>query len=153
MTMSIITIHMSSIEMRYALETQSTTTIGKIKEILKIHFQRAPLTITTILFKAGTFAIAFSTLKYGGLVFVALWMLPAIIALIKALCGKTEGFRVVWLASLNVLTTIDTLPDKQDRDEEWFKGVRINHHAGFVFNSFALIIFYLLAAYTNLTFH
>ena len=99
MTMSVLTIHMSSIEcFGESLQTEATTKVGKIKDMLKIHLQRAPLTITTILFKAGTFAIAFSTLKYGGLVLATLWMLPAIIAVIYAMFTReAEGpAQTVW---------------------------------------------------------
>ena len=95
MTFSTVTIHMATIDgvkfTQDALDNESddedeeilTDKRASFKETLYEYIKQVPFNFPTILFKTGTLAITFSTLKYGGIAHViALVLLPTILFLI-----------------------------------------------------------------------
>ena len=82
MTFSTITIHMATVDganFMQALDNE-TDECATFKETLFEYINQAPFNIPTILFKTGTLAIIFSTLKYGGITHgIALVLLPWIV--------------------------------------------------------------------------
>ena len=101
MVMSTITIHMASIDMSHYLPSMGTyiETLS-FKEGGLLYLRRAAFNIPSTLFKTGTLALMFSTLKYGGAVHVTILAL-AYYCVMKL--TSTE-FSVA-LAGMNIFTT------------------------------------------------
>ena len=63
---------------------------GNVVFSLLIQLIRGPIIVTCIIFKTGTLALVFSTLKYGGIVIVALWMVPAMLIFIQLIRERND---------------------------------------------------------------
>ena len=102
MVMSTITVHMASVDMSNYLISIDEARIDTLsfKEAGLLYLRRAAFNIPSTLFKTGTLALMFSTLKYGGAVHVT------ILALAYYLVMKLNStYKSVILAGMNVFTT------------------------------------------------
>ena len=72
------------------LQWQGSSPSKNVLLSLVIQFIRAPIIITCIIFKAGTLALVFSTLKYGGIIIAALWMVPALLIFIQLIRERND---------------------------------------------------------------
>ena len=101
MVMSTITVHMASIDMSHYLPSMGTyiETLS-FKEGGLLYLRRAAFNIPSTLFKTGTLALMFSTLKYGGAVHVTILALAYYFVM-----RFTSTESSVTLAGMNVFTT------------------------------------------------
>ena len=101
MVMSTITVHMASSDMSYYLPSMGTyiETLS-FKEGGLLYLRRAAFNIPSTLFKTGTLAFLFSTLKYGGAAHVTILALAYYFAM-----RFTSTESSVTLAGMNVFTT------------------------------------------------
>ena len=102
MVMSTITVHMASVDMsNYLLSIgiPSIVTLS-LKEAGLLYLRRAAFNIPSTLFKTGTLAFMFSTLKYGGAVHVTILALAYYFVM-----RFTSTESSVTLAGMNVFTT------------------------------------------------
>ena len=154
MGLSTISIHMAT------LQWQGSSPSKNVLLSLVIQFIRAPIIITCIIFKAGTLALVFSTLKYGGFVIAALWMAPVMLFFILHLDGNSwprrydkglkgeetkDTARALQASLMNIITIV--FFDEGDNKQKWF--VRILHWGGFVLHSVTLGVCYLLTYYAD----
>ena len=134
MAFSTVTIHMATVDGAKFMqelndEEMQTDKLASFKDTLFEYIKQAPFNLPTILFKTGTLAVIFSTLKYGGITHgIALVVLPLIVGLIiwavkegDITCTFIMGFLFFGSVFLFVntfttfmpkkaLTTIDDLP-------------------------------------------
>ena len=76
MAFSTITIHMATVDGANFLQDEKSPLF---KETVYEYIKQAPFNLPSILFKTGTLAIIFSTLKYGGIAHgIVLVVLPLI---------------------------------------------------------------------------
>ena len=84
MGLSTISIHMAT------LQWQGSSPSKNVVFSLLIQLIRGPIIVTCIIFKTGTLALVFSTLKYGGIVIAALWMVPATLIFIQLIRERND---------------------------------------------------------------
>ena len=84
MGLSTFSIHMAT------LQWQGGSPSENVVFSLLIQLIRGPIIVTCIIFKTGTLALVFSTLKYGGIVIAALWMVPATLIFIQLIRERND---------------------------------------------------------------
>ena len=102
MVMSTITVHMASVDMSnylISIRDMGVETLS-FKEAGLLYLRRAAFNIPSTLFKTGTLALMFSTLKYGGAVHVTILALAYYFVM-----RFTSTESSVTLAGMNVFTT------------------------------------------------
>ena len=153
MVLSTVTVHMASVDMsNYLLSMtyHSNIVTLSIKEAGLMYIKRAPFNIPSTLFKTGTLAIMFSTLKYGGVIHVI------VLALTYYLIMKHQSICMsVIVAGINIFTTTlgVELTDYLSRLTQKISCVRICTWLGYIINVTGLLVCCILSEYTEVTFH
>ena len=142
MGLSTFSIHMAT------LQWQGSSPSENVVFSLLIQLIRGPIIVTCVIFKTGTLALVFSTLKYGGIIIAALWMVPAMLIFIQLIREKDdEGlYREKTTKALQAsLMNIITIVFFDDGDRLFKKRfVRRLYYSGVVFNSVTLGLCYFL---------
>ena len=140
MALSTISIHMATIDIKNTWDEKVLNFIETIWAYLKSAFVGIP----TILFKTGSLAVIFSTLKYGGMAhvivsFLCIWLLTTCLST----SHDWEVGDFFFVSSLNIFTTI--LADDNS------KVVRICAWVHYIINMIGLVVCYILAEKTEVT--
>ena len=91
MGLSTFSIHMATLQWQGDSPSKiHPSSNGNVVFSLLIQLIRGPIIVTCIIFKTGTLALVFSTLKYGGIVIVALWMVPAMLIFIQLIRERND---------------------------------------------------------------
>ena len=150
--MSTITVHLASVDLSNYLASIRYSGIETLsfKESGMLYVKRAPFNIPSTLYKTGTLAFMFSTLKYGGVIHVI------VLALTYYLIMKHQSTYLlsVTLAGINIFTTtlgVELINYNQLTQK--ISCVRICTWLGYIINVTGLLVCYILSEYTEVTFH
>ena len=154
MVLSTVTVHMASVDMsNYLLSMtyHSNIVTLSIKEAGLMYIKRAPFNIPSTLFKTGTLAIMFSTLKYGGVVHVTILTLVFYFAM-RFTANFCNSMILLTLAGANIFTTTLGVETRL-RTSQTATCVRICTWLGYIINTTGLLVCCILTEHTDVTFH
>jgi len=153
MVMSTISVHMASVDLSNYLASIEDYDIETLsfKESGMLYMKRAPFNIPSTLYKTGTLAFMFSTLKYGGVIHVI------VLALTYYLIMKHQSTHLsVTLAGINIFTTTLGVEFREFggiRLTQKISCVRICTWLGYIINVTGLLVCCILSEHTEVTFH
>ena len=153
MVMSTITVHMASVDMsNYLVSIDWQIDTLSLKEAGLLYLRRAAFNIPSTLFKTGTLALMFSTLKYGGVVHVTILAL-AYYCVMKLTSTEFS----VTLAGMNIFTTTLGVQYRKVSETTYITQTttctQICTWLGYTINVTGLLACYILTEYTEVTFH